>query len=36
VDEFRAANGIHDPIVQIDHFGGYWIKDSAAAARVPR
>jgi hypothetical protein len=36
VDEFRAANGIHDPIVRIDHFGGYWIKDSAAAARVPR
>ena len=32
----RAANGIHDPIVRIDHFGGYWIKDSAAAARVPR
>jgi O-methyltransferase/8-demethyl-8-(2,3-dimethoxy-alpha-L-rhamnosyl)tetracenomycin-C 4'-O-methyltransferase len=30
VDEFRAANGIADPIVQIDHFGGYWIKDSAA------
>ena len=29
VDEFRAAHGITDPIVQIDHFGGYWIKDSA-------
>jgi hypothetical protein len=26
VDEFRAAHGIADPIVQIDHFGGYWIK----------
>ena len=29
VDEFRAAHGIADPIVQIDHFGGYWIKDQA-------
>ena len=27
VDEFRAAHGISDPIVQIDHFGGYWIKN---------
>ena len=27
VDEFRAAHGITDPIVQIDHFGGYWIKN---------
>ena len=27
VDEFRAAHGIADPIIQIDHFGGYWIKD---------
>ena len=27
VDEFRAAHGIADPIVQIDHFGGYWIKN---------
>ncbi len=26
VDEFRAAHGIADTIVQIDHFGGYWIK----------
>lgn len=26
VDEFRAAHGIADPIIQIDHFGGYWIK----------
>jgi O-methyltransferase len=31
VDEFRAAHGIADPIVQIDHFGGYWIKDSGRA-----
>jgi hypothetical protein len=29
VDEFRAAHGITDLIIQIDHFGGYWIKDSA-------
>ena len=28
IDEFRAAHGITDPIVQIDHFGGYWIKGS--------
>jgi O-methyltransferase/8-demethyl-8-(2,3-dimethoxy-alpha-L-rhamnosyl)tetracenomycin-C 4'-O-methyltransferase len=26
VDEFRAAHGIDDPIVQVDHFGGYWIR----------
>jgi hypothetical protein len=26
VDEFRAARGIVDPITQVDHFGGYWIK----------
>jgi Macrocin-O-methyltransferase (TylF) len=26
VDEFRAAHGIDDPIIQIDAFGGYWIK----------
>lgn len=26
VDEFRTAHGIVDPIVRIDHFGGYWIK----------
>jgi hypothetical protein len=28
VDEFRAAHGITDPIIQIDNFGGYWIKGS--------
>lgn len=28
VDEYRAAHGIADPIIQIDHFGGYWVKDS--------
>ena len=26
IDEFRAAHRIVDPIVQVDHFGGYWIK----------
>jgi O-methyltransferase/8-demethyl-8-(2,3-dimethoxy-alpha-L-rhamnosyl)tetracenomycin-C 4'-O-methyltransferase len=26
VDEFRAAHTIADPIIQIDHFGGYWIR----------
>lgn len=26
VDEFRAAYRITDPIIQVDHFGGYWIK----------
>jgi Macrocin-O-methyltransferase (TylF) len=31
VDEFRAAQGIADPIIQIDHFGGYWIKGNGSA-----
>jgi O-methyltransferase len=26
IDEFRNTRGIADPIVRIDHFGGYWIK----------
>ncbi len=26
VDEYRAKHGIADPIVQVDHFGGYWIR----------
>ena len=26
VDEFRTAQRIIDPIIQIDHFGAYWIK----------
>ena len=30
VDEFRAAHRITDPIIQIDHFGGYWIKGHRA------
>jgi hypothetical protein len=37
VDEFRAAHRITDPITQVDHFGGYWIKTIAAtgASRFP-
>ncbi len=26
IDEFRDAHGIADPIIRIDHFGGFWIK----------
>jgi hypothetical protein len=26
IDEFRSTHGIADPIIRIDHFGGYWIK----------
>jgi len=26
IDAFRSAHGIADPIIRIDHFGGYWIK----------
>jgi len=26
VDEYRASHEIHDEIVRIDDFGGYWIK----------
>jgi O-methyltransferase len=26
IDEFRSARGIADPIIRIDHFGGYWVK----------
>lgn len=29
IDEYRDAHGIGDPIVQIDDFGGYWIKSGA-------
>ncbi len=28
VDEFRQTHQIHDPIVRIDDFGGYWIKQT--------
>jgi Macrocin-O-methyltransferase (TylF) len=30
VDEFRSAHHVIDPIIQIDNFGGYWIKDCSA------
>lgn len=30
VDEFREERGIADPIIQIDHYGGYWIKGLAS------
>lgn len=30
VDEFRAAHRITDPIIQIDNYGGYWIKSHGA------
>jgi hypothetical protein len=26
IDEFRRAHGVTDPIIRIDHFGGYWVK----------
>lgn len=26
IDEFRIAHGIADPIIRIDHFGGFWVK----------
>lgn len=26
IDEYRDAHGINEPIIRIDHFGGYWIK----------
>lgn len=26
IDEYREAHGIAEPIIRIDHFGGYWIK----------
>lgn len=28
VDEFRSERGIADPIVQIDNYGGYWVKSA--------
>ena len=34
VDEYREAWGIADPIVQIDDFGGYWIKRLPRGART--
>lgn len=29
VDTFRAAHGVSEPIVQIDDFGGYWVRRPA-------
>ena len=26
IDEFRSAHDITDPIIRIDHFGGFWVK----------
>jgi len=31
IDEFRAGRRIADPIIQVDHFGGYWIKSQGRA-----
>jgi O-methyltransferase len=31
VDEFRTTHCISDPIIQIDHYGGYWIKGHSAS-----
>jgi hypothetical protein len=35
VDEFRATHRITDPIIRIDHFGGYWIKCHGRAQGIP-
>ena len=35
VDEFRAERGIADPMIQIDHFAGYWIKSIGRALNAP-
>jgi hypothetical protein len=32
VDEYRAAHQIDDPIIRIDDFGGYWIKQRACSS----
>jgi hypothetical protein len=32
VDEYRAAHRIDDPIIRIDDFGGYWIKEGACSS----
>jgi hypothetical protein len=31
IDEFRASRGIADPIIQIDDYGGYWVKSGGRA-----
>lgn len=33
IDEFRAERGIADPIVRIDDYGGYWVRDSRRRTR---
>lgn len=35
VDEFRTIHRITDPIIQIDHFGGYWIKGRDRTQDIP-
>jgi len=35
VDEFRATHHITDAIIQIDHFGAYWIKDRGRSCDIP-
>lgn len=34
IDEFRADRNIADPIVRIDDYGGYWVKDGRRRTRV--
>ena len=34
VDEFRDAHRIANPIIQIDHYGGYWIKGDGRAQGI--
>lgn len=34
IDQFRAKREIADPIVRIDSYGGYWIKDSRRRRRA--
>ena len=31
IDEFRVSRGITDPIIQIDDYGGYWVKSGGRA-----
>lgn len=33
IDAFRTARGIADPIVRIDDYGGYWIKEPGSLSR---
>jgi hypothetical protein len=36
VDEFRATHHITDPIIRIDQFGGYWVKDQGRSHGIPQ